>query len=114
MDKHVGIQQRWKRKKLREVRKRSEIDISKYNDIVVEDQPQTVEHEYKSDIRGSHSEQCRRGGNAAVLSSVVFQLCQCGQRQQGFRYHVGAVQQQDAAAQTSLSDLQPKQEDGRH
>lgn len=52
MNKHIGIQQRWSRAKLKAVRKRSEIDLSKYNDIVVEDKPQ-VQHEYKSDYRGT-------------------------------------------------------------
>lgn len=52
MDKHIGIQQRWSKSKLREVRKRSEIDITKYNDVVVEDKPK-VEHEYNSGIRGT-------------------------------------------------------------
>lgn len=52
MDKHVGVQQRWSRSKLKAVRKRSELDLSKYNDIVVEDKPR-VEHEYNSDYRGA-------------------------------------------------------------
>ena len=52
MDKHIGIQQRWSRKKLSEVRKRSEVDLGKYNDLVVEDSP-TVEHEYNSTYRGT-------------------------------------------------------------
>ena len=37
MDKHIGIQPRWSRKKTKEMRKRSEIDPEKYNQIVVED-----------------------------------------------------------------------------
>lgn len=52
MDKHIGRQQRWSKAKLNEVRKRSEIDINKYNDVVVEDKPK-VEHEYSSGIRGT-------------------------------------------------------------
>lgn len=52
MDKHIGKQQRWSKAKLREMRKRSEIDINKYNDVVVEDKPK-VEHEYSSGIRGT-------------------------------------------------------------
>lgn len=52
MDKHVGVQQRWSGKKLREMRKRSEIDMDKYNSIVVEDKAE-VEHEYKSQYRGT-------------------------------------------------------------
>lgn len=52
MDKHIGRQQRWSRAKLQEVRKRSEIDINKYNDVVVEDKPK-VDHEYSSGIRGA-------------------------------------------------------------
>lgn len=52
MDKHIGRQQRWSRAKLNEVRKRSEIDINKYNDVVVEDKPK-VEHDYSGGIRGT-------------------------------------------------------------
>lgn len=52
MDKHVGIQPRWSKSNLKEMRKRSEIDPNKYNDIVVEDKRQ-VEHEYKSQYRGT-------------------------------------------------------------
>ena len=52
MDKQLGIQQRWSRSKIKEMRKRSEIDPNKYNSIVVEDKQQ-VEHEYKSAYRGA-------------------------------------------------------------
>ncbi|MBM6993873.1 MAG: tetratricopeptide repeat protein [Prevotella sp.] len=52
MDKHIGIQQRWSRDKVKEMRKRSEINLDKYNDIVVEDEPR-IEHEYKSQYRGT-------------------------------------------------------------
>lgn len=52
MDKHIGIQQRWSRAKLKAMRKRSEIDPNKYNDIVVEDRHE-IQHEYKSDYRGA-------------------------------------------------------------
>ena len=51
MDKHVGIQKRWSKAKLRDVRKRSEINLDKFNQIVVEDEPE-VDHEYKSIYRG--------------------------------------------------------------
>lgn len=52
MDKHIGVQHRWSREKLSEMRKRSDIDMNKYNDIVVEDKPK-VEHDYSGGIRGS-------------------------------------------------------------
>lgn len=52
MNKHMGIQQHWSRNKLKEMRKRSEIDPEKYNQIVVEDEQQ-MEHEYKSEYRGA-------------------------------------------------------------
>ncbi len=52
MDKHLGVQQRWSQAKLKEMRKRSEIDLDKYNELVVEDEQQ-VEHEYKSLYRGT-------------------------------------------------------------
>ncbi len=51
MDKHVGVQNRWSKKKQKEVRKRSEIDPEKYNQIVVEDEPQETQN-YKSEFRG--------------------------------------------------------------
>ena len=51
MNKHIGLQQRWSKAKLRSVRKRSEINLDKYNQIVVEDEP-VVEREYKSSYRG--------------------------------------------------------------
>ncbi len=52
MDKQIGIQQRWSKEKIKEMRKRSEINIDKYSDIVVEDEPH-IEHEYKSQYRGA-------------------------------------------------------------
>ncbi len=52
MDKHIGKQQRWSKEKLKEMRKRSEINLDKYNEIVVEDEPH-IEHEYKSQYRGA-------------------------------------------------------------
>ena len=48
MDKHIGIQPRWTEAQRRATRKKSEIDFSKYNQIVVEDE-EVVEHEYKYD-----------------------------------------------------------------
>ncbi|MBO4607611.1 MAG: tetratricopeptide repeat protein [Prevotella sp.] len=51
MDKHVGIQPRWSKNQIRATRKKSEIDLSKYNQIVVEDE-EVVEHEYESVYRG--------------------------------------------------------------
>ena len=50
-DKHLGKQPRWSRKKLEAMRKKSEIDPNKYDQIVVEDE-QTDEREYKSEYRG--------------------------------------------------------------
>lgn len=52
MNKHLGIQQRWSRKKITEIRKKSEIDPEKYNEIVVEDNTEPGDHEYKSEYRG--------------------------------------------------------------
>lgn len=51
MDKHVGLQNRWSQTKAKLLRKRSEIDPEKYNQIVVADE-NTIEHEYKSEYRG--------------------------------------------------------------
>ncbi|EFA43686.1 tetratricopeptide repeat protein [Hallella bergensis DSM 17361] len=52
MDKRIGGQRRWSKEKLKEMRRRSEINIDKYNNIVVEDKSE-VEHEYKSQYRGT-------------------------------------------------------------
>jgi tetratricopeptide (TPR) repeat protein len=48
MDKHIGIQPRWTAAQRRATRKKSEIDMNKYNQIVVADE-ETVEHEFKYD-----------------------------------------------------------------
>lgn len=51
MDKHIGRQQRWSSQKVKQMRKRSEIDPNKYDQLVVADE-QEVPHEYKSEYRG--------------------------------------------------------------
>ena len=51
MDKHLGIQHRWSRQKLSAMRKLSDIDPEKYNNLVVEEEDVT-EQEYKSEYRG--------------------------------------------------------------
>lgn len=51
MNKHLGIQPRWNKNKTKQMRRRSEIDPEKYNQIVVADE-NTQEHEYKSSYRG--------------------------------------------------------------
>ena len=48
MDKHLGIQPRLKK---HQMRKQSDIDLDKYNQLVVADE-QTVDHEYSSVYRG--------------------------------------------------------------
>ncbi|MDO4992114.1 MAG: tetratricopeptide repeat protein, partial [Prevotellaceae bacterium] len=50
-EKHLGKQPRWSRNKLAAMRKKSEIDPNKYDQIVVEDET-SGEHEYKSEYRG--------------------------------------------------------------
>lgn len=50
-DKHYGVQPRWSRKKRLSVRKKSDIDMDKYNQLVVADD-NVVDHEYASDYRG--------------------------------------------------------------
>ena len=53
MDKHIGVQPRWTKSKIKQLRKRSEIDFSKYDQIVVEDEEKPVhEFKYKSEYRG--------------------------------------------------------------
>lgn len=52
MDKHLGIQQRWSKNKLREVRKMSDVDVEKYDQWVVVDDD-VVTPQYKNDYRGA-------------------------------------------------------------
>lgn len=49
-NKHLGVQPRWSANKVKEMRKRGEIDPDKYSSIVVEDTPEM--HEYQSQYRG--------------------------------------------------------------
>ena len=52
LNKHFsGIQPRWTAAQRRQTRKKSEIDFTKYNQIVVEDEP-VIEHEYANTYRG--------------------------------------------------------------
>lgn len=51
MDKRLGLQPRWTKSKLQAVRKRSEINLEKYNQMVVPDENE-VAHEYQSRYRG--------------------------------------------------------------
>lgn len=51
MNKHVGIQPRWSNRTRKLMRKRSEIDPEKYNQIVVDDEPKPT-NPYKSKYRG--------------------------------------------------------------
>ncbi len=50
MDKRLGIQPRWSPDKVKEMRKRGEIDPDKYSSIVVDDGDET--HDYQSEYRG--------------------------------------------------------------
>ena len=52
MDKHLGIQNRWSKSKLREVRKMSDVDVEKYDQWVVVDED-IVTPQYKNDYRGT-------------------------------------------------------------
>lgn len=52
LDKHLGIQQRWSKNKLREMRKLSDVDVEKYDQWVVVDDEVTTP-QYKNDYRGS-------------------------------------------------------------
>ena len=51
MNKHMGIQNRWSKSKLNAMRKLSDTDPEKYNQIVVDDEAQE-QHEYTSAYRG--------------------------------------------------------------
>ena len=92
MDKHIGIQQRWSRKKLREVRRRSEIDLNKYNDLVIEDKPK-VEHEYNSTYRGAIQ---NRDVTMAFLPMVQLSYFTCSNGLEGNRIFDPEVDQFNA------------------
>ncbi len=51
LDKHLGIQQRWSKSKLREMRKLSDVDVEKYDQWVVVDE-EVVTPQYKNEYRG--------------------------------------------------------------
>ena len=51
MNKHLGIQNRWSKAKLNAMRKLSDIDPEKYNQIVIDDENEQ-QHEYSSAYRG--------------------------------------------------------------
>lgn len=68
LDKHYGRQQRWSKQKKHEVRKKSEIDFDKYNQLVVEDE-NTVQHEYSTVYRGRVQDR-----NVDVVFLPMFQL----------------------------------------
>ena len=52
LDKQQGIQQRWSKSKLREVRKMSDVDVEKYDQWVVVDED-VVTPQYNSEYRGA-------------------------------------------------------------
>lgn len=51
LDKQQGKKTKWSKSKSKQMRKRSEIDLDKYNQIVVADE-NNVEHEFESEYRG--------------------------------------------------------------
>ncbi len=51
IDKSNGIQPRWTKEQKMNARKKSEIDFSKYNNLIVEDE-NSIEHEYATAYRG--------------------------------------------------------------
>ena len=50
MEKRIGVQPRWSKSKLQEMRKKSDIDPEKYQQLVVDDEEK--EREYQSEYRG--------------------------------------------------------------
>lgn len=74
MNKRIGVQPRWSNAKKRQMRRRSEIDPDKYNQMVVADS-NTPEREYKSDYRGRVQD---RAANLTALP--MFALSSMAQR----------------------------------
>jgi tetratricopeptide (TPR) repeat protein len=52
MNKHLGIQPRWSKHTLKAMRRRTEIDPDKYDQVVVEEADENMANEYKSQYRG--------------------------------------------------------------
>lgn len=87
MDKRFGVQKRWSKSKLKEMRKRSEIDLDKYNQIVVADSTE-VGQEYKSEYRGRVQNR-RVEGESMPMYGLSFAVYNNGVRTyQAFDAHV--------------------------
>ena len=93
-DKHLGHQQRWNSKQRKAVRKLSDIDMEKYNQLVEEDEQQ-VEHEYASSYRGKV--QNRRVENDFLPLSFLSAPYQRYEGGDNLRCRCGELQHQTAS-----------------
>ena len=67
LDKRAGMHTAWSKGKREQVRKRSEIDMDKYDQLAVADE-NSVEHEYESEFRGRIQDRAAHEGNMPMFS----------------------------------------------
>jgi len=103
-DKHLGKQARWSRKKLEAMRKKSEIDPNKYDQIVVEDE-QTDEHEYKSEYRGKVQNHRVESQYQPYISLSLFDYSNAMTSYHPFVAEVDAVNRQTEGVRITVSTI---------
>ena len=103
-DKHLGKQVRWSKKKLEAMRKKSEIDLDKYDQIVVEDE-QTDEHEYKSEYRGKVQNHRVESQYQPYISLSLFDYSNAMTNYHPFVAEVDALNGQAKGARLTVSTI---------
>ena len=103
-DKHLGKQPRWSRKKLEAMRKKSEIDPNKYDEIVVEDE-QPDEHEYKSEYRGKVQNHRVESQYQPYISLSLFDYSNAMTNYHPFVAEVDVVNKQMEGARLTVSTM---------
>ena len=103
-DKHLGKQPRWSRKKLEAMRKKSEVDPNKYDEIVVEDE-QPDEHEYKSEYRGKVQNHRVESQYQPYISLSLFDYSNAMTNYHPFVAEVDVVNKQMEGARLTVSTM---------
>lgn len=104
MDKHLGIQHRWSRKKLAAVRKKSEIDPNKYDQIVVDDENDAAP-EYKSEFRGKVQNRRVENQFQPYICLSIFDYSNAMNNYHPFLAEVDAVNKQLKAVKLKISTV---------
>ena len=112
MDKHLGKQPRWSRAKLKSLRKKSEIDPNKYDQIVVEDESSN-DHEYKSEYRGKVQNHRSEMGYQPYICLSLFDYKNGLTNYHPFDSTVDKVNKQMPAVQLKVSTLNPQLTDAQ-